>query len=432
MRQSAIFVFLAFSFTGCEFSNSYSEFDSNCFHDINSQNLLEWQEGQLDIHHISTGRGDSSFMVFPDGTTLLFDAGDLDTSNPDRFAPLKMSAPKPNPAISAGQVITNYITCSGPNKSPLIIDYGVISHFHSDHYGELRSNTAFNQDGTYQLSGITEVGTKLPISRLLDRAPETSDYPIDESSREYGAFQNYLSFVAWQASRNGMQREAFLPGRNDQITLINSPSDYPDFDVRNVAGNTFVWTGINNDTVRLISEDSSPKALTGYSENSRSLALRIKYGMFSYFTGGDLTGAQGLGEPEWFDLESPVAAAIGEIDVLVLNHHGNRDATNANFLATLKPRTVVQQSWISDHPGGEVLHRLISRHLWEGDRKIFATDILEETKVAIGPWLTNNYSATNGHIMIRVMPGGDHYFVYVLDDSDTKLRVIDKHGPIRS
>jgi hypothetical protein len=34
-----------------------------------------WREGYLDIHHISTGSGNATFMVFPDGTTLLFDAG---------------------------------------------------------------------------------------------------------------------------------------------------------------------------------------------------------------------------------------------------------------------------------------------------------------------------------------------------------------------
>ena len=29
----------------------------------------EWSAGYLDLHHISTGRGDAAFYVFPDGTT---------------------------------------------------------------------------------------------------------------------------------------------------------------------------------------------------------------------------------------------------------------------------------------------------------------------------------------------------------------------------
>ena len=38
--------------------------------------LPAWQEGCFDIHEIATGEGDAHFMIFPDGTTLLCDAGD--------------------------------------------------------------------------------------------------------------------------------------------------------------------------------------------------------------------------------------------------------------------------------------------------------------------------------------------------------------------
>ncbi len=37
--------------------------------------LLDWSEGFMDIHHINTGRGNSTFFVLPDGTTMLVDAG---------------------------------------------------------------------------------------------------------------------------------------------------------------------------------------------------------------------------------------------------------------------------------------------------------------------------------------------------------------------
>ena len=30
----------------------------------------------MDIHHINTGRGDCTFCILPDGTTLLIDAGE--------------------------------------------------------------------------------------------------------------------------------------------------------------------------------------------------------------------------------------------------------------------------------------------------------------------------------------------------------------------
>ena len=37
--------------------------------------LPPWTPGMLDIHQISTGRGNSALFILPDGTTLLVDAG---------------------------------------------------------------------------------------------------------------------------------------------------------------------------------------------------------------------------------------------------------------------------------------------------------------------------------------------------------------------
>jgi hypothetical protein len=52
-----------------------------CF-STNAQNATDttsmgWNEGYLDIHHILTGSGDCAFVVMPDGTTMLVDAGDI-------------------------------------------------------------------------------------------------------------------------------------------------------------------------------------------------------------------------------------------------------------------------------------------------------------------------------------------------------------------
>lgn len=39
--------------------------------------LSPWMPGTLDIHHISTGRGSCAFLLCPDGTTLMIDAGSI-------------------------------------------------------------------------------------------------------------------------------------------------------------------------------------------------------------------------------------------------------------------------------------------------------------------------------------------------------------------
>lgn len=38
--------------------------------------LSDWKSGFLDVHYINKGRGDTIFMVFSDGTTLLDDTSE--------------------------------------------------------------------------------------------------------------------------------------------------------------------------------------------------------------------------------------------------------------------------------------------------------------------------------------------------------------------
>ena len=37
-----------------------------------------WKRGHFQIHSIYTGFGESMFLIFPDGTTMLLDCGDFD------------------------------------------------------------------------------------------------------------------------------------------------------------------------------------------------------------------------------------------------------------------------------------------------------------------------------------------------------------------
>jgi hypothetical protein len=113
---------------------------------------------------------------------------------------------------------------------------------------------------------------------------------------------------------------------------------------------------------------------------------------------------------------------------MTLNHHGNRDATSAAWLRALTPRVLVQQTWVSDQPGGEAVARLASRTIWADDRYIFSAYIHPETQIAIGPWLTRSYTSIQGHVVIRVDPGGTSYRLYVLDDKNALRPVTSLHG----
>lgn len=397
---------------------------------VKQNDSLAWKQGYLDIHHISTGRGNACFIIFPDGTTMLVDAGDLDTAAMNKALPIKVSPVKPNSSKTAAQWIVNYIKQVMPAGNKWQIDYALITHYHPDHFGTIEKKTRKSQKGNYKLSGITEVAEYIPIRKMLDRG-YSFPAPVKQSHKvNYPTFENYLSFT--QQSRATMITEQLKAGSDTQIKLNYSPGAYPEFKVRNIKCNGTIWTGNGDETKEFLVADSMLDKKGEYPENPLSLAIKLSYGKFDYYTGGDNTGLKEYDKAPWFDVETPIANAVGQVEAMSLNHHGNRDATNGYFLQTLCPKIIIGQSWCSDHPGMEVFHRMASSY-WCGEEKLlFATTVLPETKVTYGPWFVNAYASMEGHVMIRVKPGGDEYSVYVIDDKQAKLSIKKVYGPFIS
>lgn len=375
--------------------------------------LETWQEGYLDIHHINTGSGNSTFFILPDGTTLLFDAGSMDKEGfEEKYAPLKATSPVPDNSKSTAEWLSAYIKNVTPKEHQERIDYALISHFHSDHYGS-----------------VMDLGKEIPIGKIIDRNSPNLNFPVDLTTflKDDTIFQDYLSFLA--ASK--VPVEALEVGSNSQIHLLKKLTNYPSFSIRNIKSNGTIWTGFANETTEYFTaEDMTSFYKGGYNENPLSLALKISYGDFDYFTGGDNTGLQGYGHPKWFDVETPIAKVVGQVEVTTLNHHGNRDATNEYFVNTLNPNVVIQQLWCSDHPGQEVYQRLIYHDEETNERDIFSTNMHPETLVTYGPWFKDNYKSLKGHIVIRVNPNGKTFRVYILDE--TTLNIKSAHGPYPS
>ncbi len=397
-----------------------------------TKELPPWQVGMLDIHHISTGSGNAAYFIFPDGTTMLLDAGDVDREDMKKNAPLKLLDPRPDSSRRAGQWIADYIKQFAPGRHALKLDYALVSHFHSDHFGHLSPRSPLSGTGAYRLTGIMDVAELIPIGTLIDRAAPEYRSPVDLKACPHGAdgtLANYFNFIDYRRARNEYV-DGLQPGRKDQIVLRYTPHDYPGFSVRNAAASGVLWTGREAETFRQIPPGAVDDC--NFNENPFSLAIKLSYGQFDYYSGGDLLGEREADQPGWRDMETPLGDTVGPVDAMTLNHHGNRDATNANFLRALRPRVIVQQSWVSDQPGGEVVHRMTSRSIFPGPRDIFATGIQPETRIAIGPWMERAYSSFDGHVVIRVAPGGGSYEVFILDDA-TRDRVVKRRfGPYAS
>src|SRR5262245_46248071 len=136
-----------------------------------------WQPGYLDLHHINTGRGNSAFYVLPDGTTILFDAGELDPTNP-RTTSKRNTSIRPDDSRRPFEWIASYIQQVAPNKAQQGIDYAVISHFHDDHFGSWYQGAPLSTDGKFRRTGITGVTDLLSVHCLLTR---DYHYPVDPS-----------------------------------------------------------------------------------------------------------------------------------------------------------------------------------------------------------------------------------------------------------
>jgi hypothetical protein len=384
------------------------------------RSLPPWTEGVLDIHHISTGKGNAAFAIFPDGTTLLIDAGAA-------TQPIPYAAARPNDSRRPGEWIAGYIENFHPGPLP-VLDYALLTHFDPDHMGLVDQSSPLAPSGAYRLSGITDVAERVGIRTIIDRGSPDYDYPeplTDET------MENYRRFLVHHAEREGLTVERFIPGRNDQITLMYDTTGYPGFEVRNLASNGVVWTGTGTNTRHHIPPLESLAAEDFPNENMLSNAIRLSYGPFDYYTGGDLTGIPNIGDPQWKNLETPVAQAMGPVDVHVVNHHGSIDPASPFFLATVRPRVHVIPAWSPTHPAPSVLKRLLSARAYPGPRDVFILEFREPTKAAIGP-RAEQVKSDGGHVVVRVTPGGASYRVFVLDNSSESFIVKSIHGPYGS
>ena len=396
--------------------------------------LPAWTEGDLDIHHISTGRGNATFFVLPDGTTMLIDAGEADPEFAEMVAPLKAFPPLPEGKHSAGYWIANYIRQFAPAGRPAKLNYALITHFHTDHMGTITPNKPMSHTGAYRLAGITEVADLLPIRTLIDRAAPAYDYPVDlrKCARSGGlpgsdglSLANYLNFADYRLT-HGQAVVGLAPGALDQIKL-ERPGAYPTFHIRNVASSGIIWTGARNETHHYIPKGAVTDCR--FDENPFSNVLTVSYGRFKYYSGGDIPGVPSYTQPWWRDVETPVSAVVGPVDVMLLDHHGNRDTINENILRNLAPRVIVQENWLSPQPGEEVVNRMASQGLYPGPRDVFSTGMAPETRAAIGPIMDRIYKSYNGHVVIRVNPGGGSYEVFVLNDKNDRREVVKRLGP---
>ena len=259
------------------------------------------------IHHIDVGQGDCTFIQTRD-KTILVDAG------------------------SSGKgksVVIPYLKALRVSH----INYVVASHYHADHIG-----------------GLDEILDAFDVDTVFDRG---TLHPVPRS-RIYASYVKSIGKTPRVAVQRGTR---FSVGPRIVLRFVAADGKCEGYDP----------TPIDEATERSIDENSLSIAFTlsyidttvGISAENALCSMRhAPCPVFSYFTGGDLTGYD---DRDAIDLETSVAGLIGHVDAMKVNHHGSRSSTNPTFVSTLSPTCVfisLGRNNSYGHPAQEVIERL--------------------------------------------------------------------------
>ena len=383
--------------------------------------LKAWSKGTLDIHHISTGRGSAIFYILPDGTRLLVDAGDLGDAS--RWTHKEIMPAVPSKDKTPAEWIARYIEhFSKPLKKELYLDYAMITHFDTDHYGRLDKLAIKVEGKPYKYTGMTHLANLVPINTLIDRGYPNYDYPTAEAFRKRNGklFLNYYELVK-EREAAGMKMEQFAVGSDKQFVLKSAAGAYPTFRIQNVAGNGNIWTGKGNENRPVIGADAPAGA--ALNENSSSCVFRLEYGDFAYYMGGDISGFYSKKKNNyWLDVQTPVSEVIGNVDVAVADHHGYRDSMNDKLLEALNANAIVLPVWDLYHPHPSAMKRIINN----GVTEVFPAGMTQENLAKLDEQGLADVIRPAGHIVVRVFKGGKKYQIFVLNDRSLDYEIIYK------
>jgi beta-lactamase superfamily II metal-dependent hydrolase len=352
--------------------------------------LSPWRPGELDIHVISSGRGDATLIVAPDGSLILIDAGCAAKGDTSRMLP-----PRPNASRTAGQWIASYVKRRLSETGASGLDALLVTHLHDDH-----------------ISGISDVADEVSIGTLID--PDYPDYGYPPFEGRV-AVETYIRYVRQRAASGG-RVERLRVGSTGQIG--RSP-----IEIRAVAGRGIVWTGRENQ-VRAVFPPQTELAPADYpNENAACSAVRLRYGRFSAFFAGDLTDWADAGARPWMDALTPAARAAGPVDLALAPHHGLFDASGVEMARALAPAVWIISAWHVSHPSASTLDRLLNKRLNPHLCGVYATGI-SDAAASVASNLVPRLTSRSGHVVTRVAPGGESFRVVVTDHNDELDRVL--------
>ncbi len=383
-------------------------------HPLAGKTLPKWEKGHFRISVLFNGRGETTFLVFPDGTSLMIDCGDYVFGGRDVVKHL------PDDSRRAGEWTARYVLRENPNGRK--VDYFLLTHYHSDHAGSGKFSAGRGANGKYSVSGIGQAMDLLDFGTFIDRSwPDVND-PAPRNDNFDDWTVKHVKEVYAEAERRGIKVERFrLEKGSDQIRQLHGGGGFS-FTPLCARGEILKRDG----TVLDLGKFDRPRSKFG--ENELSIGFILSLGDFRYFTAGDFQGGVKGADGKRVEIEDILAAECPRVDVAKANHHGHHSMPD-KLVAALRARLVLAGVWHQAHMTRDAMRRL-AKGGWpclcapglfpEKRRK---ADEAEAWMKDVAP-----ESFAGAHAVVDVAPDGKSYrlmMVTAADESGTILGAYD-------
>lgn len=380
--------------------------------------LPPWEPGHLRIHSLYTGRSEATFLVFPDSTSMLIDCGDY--VNPDNIDPFI-----PDLGRFDGAWIAKYVLRHNPRGRKL--DFFMLSHYHCDHAGMLRSaavKVERGAGGRYSLSGFGQAIDILDVDTIIDRSWPDMEDPSPVRAATDDAM--HVREVFAEAARRGSRIEKFRLEK-DSTQIRPRHGACPGFSATPLCSNGLV---LRRDGTVLDCGTFGRGGRARFGENMFSIGFVLSYGCFRYFTAGDFSGNIVRPDGTRFQIGELLAPECPEVDVAKACHHGAVGDMPQTLIDALNPRVMLGCGIWNRR---QMCRQMMRRFAAAPARSMIVPGILVPSRRmedAAEPWMDRVPKAVYGgcHAVVDVAPGGGRYRLMLVDapgDADKVLASFD-------
>jgi hypothetical protein len=350
---------------------------------------------------------------------MMIDCGD----HPAHTRGKKAIPIEPDMSRHAGEWIARYVKRVNPSGDK--VDYGMLSHYHSDHGGGKSYNLGKSKNGEYYISGFGQVIDYLSFGKMIDRMYPATDIPLPLPDKAMDETPGHIRGVYRELERRGTKVEAFrLENGSKQMDPVRG--GVKNFAIRPLCANgRFLYPdGSIRDMYKEYIKTKKPKYLN---ENGLSIGMMFEYGPFRFYTAGDLSDKVYTKTEGVLSAEDEMAKICGHAHVAKINHHGHKAMTD-KIVAALSSDVYVSCVWDQLHITRDTMRRICDPKNSKVKPMVVPGIFTKERQAedAGEAWIDNvakGVYSTGCHVVMDVYDEGRKYDIAVIDATNEDMNV---------